>query len=218
MNYDLSDYSADLLFSSGVYRASVPDFLPNITTVAREYIEKSKENFPYDKLYPVHMTEDISQDERIRPFIEYVANSAWQILDSQGYMMEMFFTHIQAAWVQDHKKYSSMDYHIHQNLPLVGFYFIEVPEDCDVFSLVHDPRSAKIYSSLPMRMQEDAHMAFNSIQYKPNAGDLYFTNGWLPHSFTRNRSDKSFNFMHFNINVIDNPNYQPSTCDAPVIV
>jgi hypothetical protein len=36
----------------------------------------------------------------------------------------------------------------------------------------------------------------------PEPGDLIFSNAWLEHSFTRNRSNLPFNFIHININIL----------------
>ena len=44
-------------------------------------------------------------------------------------------------------------------------------------------------------------------------GDLFITNSWLPHSFTRNQSEQPFEFIHFNIYC----EFKPQ-CKPPIIV
>ena len=46
--------------------------------------------------------------------------------------------------------------------------------------------------------------ASNVFQMKPEPGQLVLTNAWLPHSFTRQQSDKPFRFIHFNVCLTDN--------------
>jgi len=43
------------------------------------------------------------------------------------------------------------------------------------------------------------------VSFKPENGMLLFSNSWLPHSFTRNGSDKPFKFLHFNLGIMAAP-------------
>jgi hypothetical protein len=112
-----------------------------------------------------------------------------------------------------------MDYHVHgENNQLNGFYVINTQEEsCKL--LIHEPRSSKNILSLPIKPGENLTLAHNMVNYAPKAGDLIITNSWLPHSFTRNRSENAFEFVHININVIPNPNYIiPEPVPVPIIV
>jgi hypothetical protein len=217
MKYDISEYAADLHFASVVYRINRSDLLPTIKPVFNDYLKRAESSQKRDEIYPTLMTEELRGDERIWPFADYVANISWDILNSQGYFMDPFFTQVTAMWGQNHPKYSSMDQHIHSDGVLCGFYFIDVPEDSSSM-VIHDPRQSKTVRGLPIRNNPDLTLAYDMVHYTPQPGDLMFTNGWLPHSFTRNRSNNHYNFIHININVIDNPNFQPNACEAPVIV
>jgi uncharacterized protein (TIGR02466 family) len=216
MNYDLSEFAADFHFSSAVYRINRSDLLPMVKPVFYECL-KNAETQPRNEVYPGLMTRDFSQDERVRVFTDYVANISWDILNNQGYFMDPFFTQVTAIWGQNHPKFSSMDYHVHGDAVLTGFYFIDTPPESSSMVL-HDPRPAKNITSLPVRQSESLTLAHQDVYYTPQPGDLIFTNSWLPHSFTRNVSDSHYNFIHINVNVINNPNYQPPSCEAPIIV
>jgi hypothetical protein len=53
------------------------------------------------------------------------------------------------------------------------------------------------------------------INYHPKEGMLMLTNAWLPHSFTRNMSDKPMRFIHFNVNVKEATTYyQPPMAEV----
>lgn len=214
----LEDFSADLHFSSALYRANYTEFLHTVKPIADEYITKALTSTKQDSIYPATMTETFHFDDRITLFRDSILQVAWSILDSQGYNMDPFFTTMTAMWAQSHPKTSSMDYHVHgEGNQLNAFYILEAPEDSCTLH-IYDPRSAKNILSLPVKPISELTLAHNTVNYTPKMGDLIFTNSWLPHSFSRNRSNKNFNFLHININVIYNPDYQPPSCEAPVIV
>jgi Putative 2OG-Fe(II) oxygenase len=206
MKYDISEYSADLHFSSAIYRINREDLLPLVKPIFNEYLTLAEKNTKRDDIYPFLMTQEMSNDERISPLTSYVANISWDILNSQGYYMDPLFTRVTAMWGQNHPRTSGMDYHIHNDAILNGFYFIDAPEGSSDL-IIHDPRHSKIARGLQIKNSEEIFLAHDQVFYTPVSGDLLFTNGWLPHSFTRNRNNKPFNFIHININVVDNPNF-----------
>jgi hypothetical protein len=64
-----------------------------------------------------------------------------------------------------------------------------------------DPRQAKYHASLMQRDMSQVTLSSNEINFEPNAGDFFFTNSWLPHSFTRNANAKPMKFIHFSLGV-----------------
>ena len=82
MSYGISDVAADLHFSSSVYSINRSDMLPVIKPVFDEYVIKAKSYQTKDEIYPGIMTENLTGDERLFPFIEYVVNLAWDVLYS----------------------------------------------------------------------------------------------------------------------------------------
>jgi hypothetical protein len=80
--------------------------------------------------------------------------------------------------------------------------------------MVHDPNHAKRQISLPENDMNNLTLASTTVNFAQNikAGDFYFFNSWLPHSFAPNRSTKPFKFIHFNVGVMPVHNH---TCDLP---
>lgn len=202
-------------FTTTVYKAEAQAYLENAKVVAMDYLKRS-EGYQKDinDLYPVRMTEDMSNDPRMIDLGSFVAQLAWNILDAQGYAMENLKTIFQSMWTQEHYKYSLMEQHAHgDGSQLVGFYFLDVPENSTTRMVLFDPRPAKVQINLPEKNMADVTYGSNSINFQPQPGDLFITNAWLPHSFTRNGSEKPVRFIHFNIGVV--PNEEPSTCPCP---
>jgi uncharacterized protein (TIGR02466 family) len=209
----LHDFSIDNHFPSSCYRTNKPEFLDTIRPAAVKYLERVDTN-SLNEVHPVTMSENMSAEQSIAPFIKYIANSAWNILNEQGYNMDMFYTYVSTIWVQNYSKFSSMEYHIHgEGLQLTGLYFVDVPDDCKVATIIHDPRHVKVYANLPRRRDNNLLQADDMVYYNPVPGDLYFTNAWLPHSITKNKSDKPLNVIHINIGVRYNNTYQ-----LPIII
>lgn len=190
-------------FPSCVYDIDKEDFLDEVRPVAYEYLEKTKLEYPYHELYPMYQTENFYHDTRLTRFSEYLVNTAWQILSHQGYDMSNKSTKFSSMWLQSHNKYSSMEKHIHsENSQIIGFYFLDTPEDCGRMVL-HDPRPGKVQINMWEKDMSVLSLGSTMVNFAPKPGSLYFINSWLPHSFGRNGSDKPFNFIHFNIYVDD---------------
>jgi hypothetical protein len=206
MNLDLDRYTVDNHFSSSVTRANIPEFLSTVKPVFEEYVKRSdstQEN--RNPVYPGIMTELLSADERIAPFVQYVNNLSWEILNHQGYNMDLFYTDASEMWGQYHPYSSNMEQHAHGGgVQLCGFYFIETPANSSKM-FIHDPRSAKVQIGLPERQLTDLTPAHSLINYTPEPGDLIFTNSWLSHSFSRNASHLPYSFIHINVRVFNKP-------------
>ncbi|CAB5221966.1 Conserved hypothetical protein CHP02466 [uncultured Caudovirales phage] len=212
MSFGIENFDIDLHFSTSVYRINRADLLPAVKPVFDEYVGQAIAN-GVDDTYPGVMTTVMHEDSRMSSLVNYISEIAWDVLDNQGYDMSLFYTSMHAMWGQNHPKMSSMDYHNHPNTVLTCFYFIDTPSDSSMLSL-YDPRQSKVFSNLPVKQDGKPSLAIDSINYTPNPGDIIFTNGWLPHSFSRNRSNIPYNFLHINIGVIpkqsfDNINSEP---------
>ena len=192
-------------FQSAVYTLNKPDFLTEMKPIFDEYVARQTAVREINNIYPAIMTENMAFDPRLNGFSTYVASTAWNILNAQGYKMDDKITFFESMWGQEHHKRSNMEQHIHNNgVQIVGFYFIECPEDCSRV-IVHDPRAGKNQINMPESDMNKITYASSIIGFKPEAGMLLFTNSWLPHSFSRNGSKKPMKFIHFNINVMIAP-------------
>ena len=188
------------LFVAPMYKLQKPEFLPTVKKIAKKYISKRKKQVELNSNYPVYMTESINFEPEMLEFSNYVAQTAWNILNEQGYNMQFFQTYFIEMWGQEHHKGSSMEKHIHGNGAVIsGFYFLDCPADSKVF--FHDPRDAKVITSLPEKDQSQWTAATNIVNFPIENGDLIFSNSWLPHSFDRVTGKDSLRFIHFNIGV-----------------
>lgn len=196
-----------------VYTIQKPEFLADALAISDELLTEAKTARPMNDTYPFVMSDSMIGKERTRALEQFIAESAWAILDNQGYRMDAFMTYVSEFWAQEHFKYSGMEQHVHPyGVVLSGFYFLTAPQGGSVVEL-HDPRPGKVQASLPIKEQNQVRDANNMLHITPEPGLMVFSNAWLPHSFTRNSSDDPVKFIHFNVSV--RPAERPS---GPIIV
>ena len=201
-------------FPCPIYIIERPDFLDAVNTVSEEALAAAKKEQTLNEIYPVHMTGSYYADPRVAGFSEFVGATAWNILNEQGYAMQDKAVSFTEMWTQEHHKHSAMDAHVHGfGSQIVGFYFLETPEDCSRV-VFHDPRAAKVQIDLPEQDMSAATPASKMINFTPKPGMMIFANSWLMHSFTRHAAELPIKFVHFNLTVIP----QPQTCPAPAEV
>ena len=201
-------------FPCPIYIIERPDFLDVVNTVSEEALDDAKKTQQLNEIYPLHMSGSYYADPRLTGFTEFVGATAWNILNEQGYAMQDKAVQFTEMWTQEHHKHSAMDAHVHGfGSQIVGFYFLETPEDCSRV-VFHDPRAAKVQIDLPEQDMSAATPASKMINFTPKPGMMIFTNSWLMHSFTRHAAELPIKFVHFNLTVIQ----QPQTCPAPAEV
>jgi uncharacterized protein (TIGR02466 family) len=204
-------------FATPVYITQQPQFLEVVKAIAADSITQVHGDKKPDKIHPVRMSGNMLEDERIAPFAEFIANTAWNVLASQGFAMEGFSTSFTELWCQEHFQTSSMDYHAHAGGNfIVGFYFLDVPEGAPPV-VIHDPRPGRVMLSLPEANPSQATLASTMINFKPQPGMVMFAPAWLAHSFGRNASKKPFRFVHFNLTVQQTPSAVCPVSSAEVI-
>lgn len=199
-------------FPCPIYIIERPDFLEAVNTVSEEALEVAKKAQQLNEIYPVHMTGSYFADPRMAGFSEFVGATAWNILNEQGYAMQDKVVSFTEMWTQEHHKHSAMDAHVHGfGSQIVGFYFLETPQDCSRV-VFHDPRAAKVQIDLPEQDINMATPASKMINFEPKPGMMIFANSWLMHSFTRHAADLPIKFVHFNLTV---QMAQPAACPMP---
>jgi uncharacterized protein (TIGR02466 family) len=188
-------------FPCPIYLIERPDFLEAVNTVSEEALAVAKKEQQLNEIYPVHMTESYFGDPRMAGFSEFVGATAWNILNEQGFAMQDKVVSFLEMWTQEHHKHSAMDAHVHGfGSQIVGFYFLETPENCSRV-LFHDPRAAKVQIDLPEQDMNMATPASKMINFEPKPGLMIFANAWLAHSFTRHAAELPIKFVHFNLSV-----------------
>jgi len=202
-------------FPCPIYIIERPDFLEFVNIVSGKALEVQRKERDLNEIYPVYMTGNYFNDPRLKEFTEFVGGTAWNILNEQGYAMQDKAVLFTEMWTQEHHKHSAMDAHVHGfGSQIVGFYFLETPEDCSNV-VFHDPRAAKVQIDLPEQDVNVATPASRMINFTPKPGMMIFSNSWLSHSFTRHAADKPIKFVHFNLTVIPAPQ---ATCPEPAEV
>lgn len=199
-------------FPCPIYLIERPDFLQVVSEVSEESLDFQRKERKLDDIYPVYMSGNYYADSKLDKFSEFVGATAWNILSEQGYAMQDKLVTFTEMWTQEHHKHSAMDAHVHgYGSQIVGFYFLETPENCS-HVVFHDPRSGKIQIDLPEQDQTIATPASKMINFTPKPGMMIFANSWLAHSFTRHAADKPIKFVHFNLSV----QQAPATCQVPL--
>jgi hypothetical protein len=205
---------ASIYFPTIVYQIEKPEFLEVVGKIAEaELVEARKKQL--NEIYPVHMTGNLFDKPDIIPFQYYVGGTAMNLLNEQGYNLNGFEMYFSEMWCQEHYKHSAMDQHVHgAGSQMVGFYFLETPENCSKV-VFHDPRAGKPLVSWNEKDMSQATFASNAINFTPKPGMLMFTNAWLPHSFTRHEADAPIKFIHFNLGLRQLPNVSFNNSVAP---
>ena len=198
-------------FVTPIYITKQPQFLETMKAAAADSIKQIHGKTKPDKIHPVLMSGNMLEDPRVEEFASFVGITAWNILSSQGYAMDNFNTVFTEMWCQEHYQTSSMDYHAHPgNNFLVGFYFLDTPEECPP-AVIHDPRPGRVMLDLPQTDARQATLASTMINFKPEPGMIMFAPAWLAHSFGRNPSKAPFRFVHFNLTVQQNAIVAPTS-------
>lgn len=199
-------------FPCPIYIIERPDFLGLVNAVSNEALEVARTKHELNEIYPVYMTHSYFADPRMAKFSEFVGATAWNILNEQGYAMQDKVVEFTEMWTQEHHKHSAMDPHVHGfGSQIVGFYFLETPEDCSRV-VFHDPRAAKVQIDLPEQDISMATPASKMINFTPKPGMLIFANSWLMHSFSRHAAEQPIKFVHFNLTVAA---AQTQSCTVP---
>jgi len=190
-------------FATTIYAVEKTEFLKPIRAISDKYLEESKNCLGKNMTV---MTQNFSNNPEALEFAQYVSQTAWNILASQGYAMNDGVTYFTEMWTQEHNFQSSMDQHFHGNgAQISAFYFLEVPDKaCKL--IVYDPRAAKVIINLPQADADKMTPASPFGVFTPKEGVIIFTPAWLPHSFSRNmNSEKPMKFVHMNIAVAAAP-------------
>jgi hypothetical protein len=199
-------------FHSPVYSIVKPEFLDPVRTLAAEYIADIKKTTQLSEVNPSYQSGNMADNSSLAKFTSFIKTTAWHILKSQGFKMEDYETTLPELWAQEHYKYSGQEQHTHSHMQISGFYFLDGHADAPKL-LIHDPRQAKQYFSLPQTDVESITHASDTVNFSPTAGTMVFINSWLSHSIARNEVNTPFRFLHFSVGVS-----KKSMNNGPIIV
>jgi uncharacterized protein (TIGR02466 family) len=191
-------------FATKIYAIKKPEFLEAVKAVSERYLKDAHERLGEGQHMTV-MTATYAHEESIKDFAEYVSQTAWNILHSQGYAVDQLVTFFTEMWTQEHNAFSDMAYHVHNmGAQISAFYFLDVPQGaCQM--IIHDPRPTKMMITMPAADDKKVTDATPHVVFTPEPGTLILTNSWLPHSFTKNMSLEPTRFVHMNLSVMVAP-------------
>ena len=216
------DLITDIYFGCPIYVIGKPEWVNETNKVCDEYIKAAydrekpsmeerkkilgEKDFARVKDHGIsyHSTRLIDEP-KLKNLQEFIGNTAWNILDNQGFDMSqhtMFFTEL---WVQEFSKNGGGHHntHIHPNNHISGFYFLKCSEKTS-YPMFHDPRPGALMTKLPLKDDSQISLAQDIINYKPTPGTMIFFNSYMPHQFTVDDGVEPFRFIHFNIQAIRN--------------
>lgn len=192
-------------FTTTLYAIKKPEFLDAMKKVSDQALAEAG-IYDANKANPMTvMTGNYSEAPLAQDFARYVSQTAWNILKSQGYAVDHVATFFTEMWTQEHKTFSSMEHHVHGvGSQISAFYFLDCPPNgCKI--MIHDPRPAKVISSLHPADANQITDASSQILLTPEPGILVFANSWLSHGFSRNMDPNPTRFIHMNLGVALNP-------------
>lgn len=216
--YNHEKIDMQVCFPSPIYFIDQPKFINTLIAVSNSYLHEKRINCELDDIYPSLMSANYYNDSRVEEFCAFIGNTAYNILNSQGYNMQDKSVVFTDMWTQEHYKRSSMEYHTHgYGAQISGVYFLDVPEDSSRM-IFYDPRPGKIQNDLPEQNEKNITFSSKAVNYNPKPGLMILTNSWLPHSFSRHKSDRPLIFVHFNLTVIDNTAVESFTMPAVEVI
>jgi uncharacterized protein (TIGR02466 family) len=193
------------IFPTTIYSINKKEFLEKTLRVTNDFLREAKNE---DEAYPVLQTSMMIHPD-LEDIQNFVAQSSWTILNSQGFEMSNKATVLTDCWGQQFSRGGNHVEHIHSyGSQVSAFYFLEVPENSSMMAF-YDPRHTKRQINLHEKDNTKITDAAEGVLYKINEGDVYFANAWLPHGFTAHASDQPLKFIHFNI-AVQNAPQQPA--------
>jgi|TARA_R100001530_G_scaffold128334_1_gene97994 uncharacterized protein (TIGR02466 family) len=161
-------------------------------------IKKDIKDFGY-----VHHSDSMIGDPGMKNFSKHIKQTAWNILDSQGYDLTNYEIKFNDLWVQDFAKHGGgfHDTHVHSNSHISGFYFLKCSPNTSV-PYLHDPRHGKYMMDLPEKNESFIGPSTKKINYAVTPGSLLFFNSFVPHQFPVDIGVDPFRFIHFNLQAV----------------
>ena len=204
-------------FTTPVYAIKKPDFLPSVRAISEKYLNKSRARKKIKTPMTV-MSPSYAHEESIAEFSQYVSQTAWNILNAQGYNVDAKVTYFMEMWSHEHNMGSRLEQHMHGNgSQISAFYFLDVPDNNGSKMVIHDSREAKEIVGLPEKDGNVISPAANNIVFNPEAGTIIMFNAWVRHSFTKNfNKTKPLRFVHMNLGVAPTPSSQSAKKPHPL--
>jgi hypothetical protein len=198
----------EFYFTTPIYFIKKEEWVNNLIKKTDKYVEEAIKNnrqyFINNKDFGItHHSSPLFYDIEFKEFINFICENAYNILNSQGFNMELYSILISELWVQEFSKEGGGHHnsHIHSNSHISGFYFLKC-SDKTSFPIFHDPRLSKKMIQLIEKDKNTLTECSEEINIKVTPGLFVFFNSYLEHQFTVDNGIESFRFIHFNLQAI----------------
>ena len=207
----MSDLKKHSIFETPLYIYEEPSFL-KLNKVCDKYIKdgkvfNKKKIKMRDKTYKKKIGDfglsnastTLLNDPRTKAFQEFVGQTSFNILESQGFNLKEYRVDFSELWVQEfgEKGGGHQRIHIHPNSHISGFYFLKASEKTS-YPMFHDPRPGAVMNKLPLK-ETFTTTSMNQADVRPKPGMFIFFNSYLPHEFVVDAGIDPFRFIHFNL-------------------
>lgn len=199
-------------FKTPVYAEEKPEWVNPINKICDPYIKKAKE-LNKEKIKKqkgsdfgvVAHSHPIAQEPKLKKYIDYIGNRAWEFLDAMGYDLKDHTCVFTECWVQEFPKDGGGHHnsHVHPNNHVSGFLYLH-REDNGPSPVFHDPRPAALICALPEKDKNQLTYASQALHYNPKPGTLLIQPAYITHQYSVGQPNQPFRFIHFNIQAIHN--------------
>jgi uncharacterized protein (TIGR02466 family) len=145
-----------------------------------------------------HASTSLIGNKKFEHFSKFVEQSAFRILESQGFDMSKQIIDYTDLWVQEFGKKGGGHQRVHiHNGHISGFYFLKCSNKTS-YPIFHDPRPAAMITKLPYKLPLQTN-SIQQVDFRPTPGKFMFFNSFLPHEFSVDPGVEPFRFIHFNL-------------------
>jgi uncharacterized protein (TIGR02466 family) len=195
-------------FPTPIWYIEKKEWLDNLISHTDKYIDNIKnkniELSTNNKDFGItHHSDNLQLDENFKELSKFICETSVNILNEQGYNMEIYNLIIDSLWVQEFSKKGGgyHDSHIHSNCHISGFYFLKC-SDKTSYPIFYDSRLNKKMIQLKEKDSSKITESSEIINIKPTPGLFVFFNSYLDHGFTLDHGIEPFRFIHFNIQAL----------------
>lgn len=217
----MDTFSVKEYFSTKIYRLEKPQWLDDFNEVCDVHMAIAYENYKpklqslEDQLGPDHFNHvkdfgisyhsdsSLLHEDKIQDHVQYITDSAYNILDDQGFDLRGYKAIYNDFWVQEFSRRGGGHHgaHVHSNGHISGFYFLKTGKFGSKPAF-HDPRPGALMTKLPQKNSMAVTEASEYIYYNPLPGTLMLFNSYVPHEYMIDDGYEEFRFVHFNIQFI----------------
>lgn len=180
-------------FPAIIYRDEQPNFAEELRNICYNKLKASNT----DQICSIIQSDDVTNASEFHSLKKYLLKSSIDILQNQGYDVDLYNFYVSDLWIQQLNHGASTDIHVHKNSQISGWLFIDTPKKGS-FPLYYDPRILKEMVELQIREPDTISNSTSIINFQNvYPGTVLFNNSWLKHQLSFNESDQATVAIHF---------------------